>query len=53
MVFSFIWEIRRNQQGSTQLSQPHTRVRVIGELQQHGGSKVRLLKNSSGEQLGA
>lgn len=53
MVFSFIWRIRKNQQGSTQLSQPHTRVRVIGELKQHGGSKVRLLKNNSGEQLGA
>ncbi|CAL9747589.1 unnamed protein product [Musa acuminata subsp. burmannicoides] len=47
MVFSFIWEIRRNQQGSTQLSQPHIRVRVIGELEQHGGSKVRLLKTAA------
>ncbi|CAL9140414.1 unnamed protein product [Musa hybrid cultivar] len=34
MVFSFIWWIRRNQRGSIQLSQPHTRVRVIGELKQ-------------------
>ncbi|CAL9038486.1 unnamed protein product [Musa banksii] len=53
MVFSFIWWIRRNQRGSIQLSQPHTRVRVIGELKQHGGSKVRLLKTRNGEQMGA
>nr|ABF70097.1 hypothetical protein MBP_81C12.32 [Musa balbisiana] len=35
----FLQRIRKNQQRSTQLNQPHTKVRIIGELNQHSGSK--------------